>query len=199
VDGSGQARALVTSDLPKIPDDWSQDGKFLVYEVTDPKTGDDLWILPMSGIAKPFPFSATEHSERNARFSPDGKWIAYTSDESGQLDVYIQAFGNHGGKWRVSSNGGRMPSWSKDGKDLFYVTGETQFMSVPIESEPAFKIGTPVPMFQIQMAETGITAENRTEYAISVDGNRFLINKKIEEEVSTPITIITNWTLNLPR
>ena len=197
-DGVGQERPVLHSTLAKIPDDWSRDGRYLVYEVSDQKTGDDLWILPMNGNKTPFPFLVTEHNEANAQFSPDGQWIAFTSDESGQIEVYVQAFGNHTGKWRVSSNGGRMPRWRADGKELFYIIGDSQFMSVPIETGDTFKIGNPVPLFRMQLAELGVSAENRTEYAVSSDGKRFLINKRIEEATPSFITIITNWTQSLP-
>lgn len=196
-DGLGQERLVLHSSFPKIPDDWSRDGSYLVYEVNDPNTGDDLWILPMQGNSTPFPFLVTEHNEGNARFSPDGKWIAYTSDEAGQLEVYIQAFGNHKGRWRVTSSGGRMPRWRNDGKELFYVIGDSQFMSVPIEIGDTLKIGNPVPLFRMQLAELDITSENRTEYAVSNDGNHFLINKKIEETTPSYITVITNWYQNV--
>jgi eukaryotic-like serine/threonine-protein kinase len=192
-DGSGEERPILQSTVPKIPDDLSRDGHYLVYEVSDQKTGDDLWILPIIGNGKSVPFLVTEHNETNARFSPDGQWIAFTSDESGQLEVYIQAFGNHTGKWRVSSNGGRMPRWRADGKELFYVVGDSQFMAVPIEISKTLKIGNPVPLFRTPLAELGVTDQNRTEYDVSADGKRFLINKRIEETTSSFITVVTNW------
>jgi len=194
--GVGEPRPLLRSNLAKTPDDFSQNGQFLVYEVLDPKTGSDLWILPLSGDAKPFPFLVTEHNEENAQFSPDGQWIAYASDETGRMEVYLQAFGNHTGKWQVSSDGGRMPRWRKDGKELFYVAGNGQFMSVPISLSPEMKIGTPVLLFRANLAELAITMENRTEYDVSADGQRFLINRKVQDKTDAPITVITNWWTN---
>ena len=197
--GVGKGRPLLHSSQSKIPDDWSQDGRFLIYEVSDPKTGNDLWILPMTGAQDPFPFLATEYAEQSARFSPDGRWITYTSNESGRIEVYVQGFGNNNERWRISSNGGRMPRWRSDGKELFYVAGDHQLISVPIESGATLKIGSPVLLFRVPMAEFNITSENRTEYAVARDGQRFLVNKQLSTLDESPITVITNWTARLKR
>ncbi len=120
--GAGNDEALLKSDDSKAPNDWSADGRFILYQNLDPKTNWDLWVLPLSGEQKPFPFLETDFDERQGRFSPDGKWIAYTSNASGEWQVYVQSFPASGGKWQVSTNGGAQPQWRRDGKELFYLS-----------------------------------------------------------------------------
>jgi dipeptidyl aminopeptidase/acylaminoacyl peptidase len=100
--------------------DWSRDGRYLLYQENDPKTGWDIWALPMQGDRKPAPVLQSAFNERQAQFSPDGKWIAYVSDESGAQQVYIQAFPSSGNKWQVSTSGGSQPRWRRDGKEIYF-------------------------------------------------------------------------------
>src|SRR5262249_36243778 len=121
-------KILLESDQNKIPLDWSPDGRFLLYRSNDLKTGWDLWILPMGADKKPFIFLKTPFEERDGQFSPDGKWIAYQSNESGRFEIYVQPFPGPGGKFQISTNGGTQVRWNKNGKELFYLSLSGEMM-----------------------------------------------------------------------
>lgn len=194
--GSGNEEVLLKSGEAKVPDDWSSDGQFIVYETINSKTRHDLWMLPMSGDRQPFPFLQTEFNERQAQFSPDGKWIAYTSDESGAPEVYVQTFPASGGKWRVSTGGGSQPSWRRDGKELFYVAADRKLMAVDIKLGATFEARILKTLFATRVLTlTGF----RNHYAVTADGQRFLINTTIEEIGTSPISVVVNWTAELKR
>ena len=189
--GVGSEEVLLKSSEDKVPDDWSADGRFIVYETLNQKTKSDLWVLPMSGDRQPFPFLQTEFNEQQAQFSPDGKWIAYTSDESGASEVYVQTFPASGGKWRVSTGGGVQPRWRRDGRELFYIAADQKLMAVDVKLGATFEAGVPKVLFGTRVP----TLRNfRNHYAVSADGQRFLINSTIEETSSTPISVVVNWT-----
>src|SRR5689334_5005629 len=123
--GSAGKELLYESNENKQPTDWSPDGKYLAYNLAS--SSSDIWILPMEGNGKasrkaPFPFLATEFQEGQAEFSPDGHWIVYTSNESGQAEIYLRPFPGPGGKFQVSSEGGRNPAWRRDGREIYYVS-----------------------------------------------------------------------------
>src|SRR5262249_13906893 len=109
----GTDELLLESDQNKVATDWSSDGRFLLFRSIDPQTGWDLWVLPMSGDKKPFPFLKTPFEEREGQFSPDGKWIAYQSNESGRFEIYVQLFPGPGEKFQISASGGAQPRWNK--------------------------------------------------------------------------------------
>src|SRR5262249_17228458 len=117
--GAGPEQALLQSDLPKFCEDWSPDGRYLLYHQTHPKTQNDLWVLPLAPPAgserKPFPFLQTRFNESEGRFSPDGRWIAYVSDEASRRQVFVQSFPAGTGKWLISTSGGSEPQWRRDG------------------------------------------------------------------------------------
>jgi len=186
--GAGNDELLLQSDVAKYPTDWSHDGRFILFENYDPKTKSDIWILPLFGDGKPFPFLQTGFIEWQARFSPDGHWIAYVSDESGKTEVYVQSFPSSGGRWPISNGGGGQPRWSYDGKQLFYIAPDRKLMAVEVKAGITFEASVPVPLFDSHV--DSYTGTNR--YAVSRDG-RFLINQAIEETVSTPMTVVVNW------
>jgi serine/threonine protein kinase len=191
--GVGGEELLLESPQTKIPLDWSQDGRFLIYRVSDPKNGFDLWVLPISGDRKPFPFVATSFDERDAQFSPDGRWVAYQSNESGRFDIYVQPFPGPGGKWQVSNAGGIQPRWQRDGKALFYISAEGKLMSVSVEAAfttQTFKAATPVELFVTRIL--GLNGQ-RQQYSVSKDGLQFLINVPAESASVAPITVVLNW------
>lgn len=134
--GAGSEELLVTTPHIKTPMDWSPDGRFLLYRSLDPKTGWDLWALPMNGDRKPFLVVQTNFDERDGQFAPDGKWIAYQSNESGRFAIYVQPFsgagGVVGGKWQVSANGGAQVRWRPDGKEVLYIAPDGRLMAAPI-------------------------------------------------------------------
>src|SRR5262249_52771751 len=137
---------LLESPRTKSPLDWSPDGRFLLYMDNDPKTGTDIWKLPMTGDdRKPLLFIKTPFDERSAQFSRDGRWVAYQSNENGgRFEIYVQSFPVPGSKWQVSTSGGTMPRWSRDGKEIFYITSDGNMMAAPVRnSGSAFESGAP--------------------------------------------------------
>jgi Tol biopolymer transport system component len=133
--GPGNDEAVLKSDNRKLLTDWSADGRLILYAEQDPKTRSDLWILPLSGEQKPFPFLQTDFFESQGQFSPDGKWIAYTSNESGAWQVYVRSFPDTGGKWPVSTNGGVQPRWRSNQKELFYISPDKKLMAVDVKMD----------------------------------------------------------------
>jgi eukaryotic-like serine/threonine-protein kinase len=187
---SAPEQLLLKLNAPAImfPADWSPDGRYLTYYRTDPKRRNDVWVLPLFGDRKPFPLIQTEFNEWQAQFSPDGKWIAYVSDESGSSQVYVQAFPTQSGKVPVSTTGGTQPRWRRDGKELFYLAPDRKLMAVTVKAGTTFEVETPRPLFQTTLDLTAF----RQTYAIAADGNRFLLNTPIER-VAQPLTVVLNW------
>src|SRR5262249_48876773 len=177
--GPGADEPMLESDQTKSPMDWSSDGRFLLFRNQDPQTGFDLWILPTSGDKKPFPFVNTPFEEREGQFSPDGKWIAYQSNESGQFEIYVQPFPGPGGKFRISANGGAQPRWNKNGDEIFYVSLDSKMMAVPVKLSPdgqSLETGTLAVLFPVRIAGGPLFSSNKQQYAVSSDGQRFLVN-----------------------
>jgi Tol biopolymer transport system component len=191
--GAGKDELLLKSDNLKWASDWSSDGRFLLYYEMSPKTKYDMWVLPLSGGKKPIPYLQTEFNEERGAFSPDGKWIAYQSDESRRFEVYVQTFPATGAKWQVSTSGGMHPKWRRDGKELFYLDADSKMMAVEVETGAAFQAGIPRPLF-----ETQITGSS-TRYAVTRDGQRFLIPTLTGEAGSTPATVVINWMAGIKR
>ena len=193
--GAAMEEALFKSNEDKFPTDWSADGQFILYDVIDPKTRGDLWILPLSGDRKPFPYLQTQFTERQAQFSPDGHWIAYSSDVSGQFEVYVQSFPNVGGPHRVSTNSGVQPRWRRDGTELFYISADLKLMAVDVKTGPStFETGVPRQLFDTRL----VAPEGRNIYAVTSDGQRFLINSG-ESPFGAQLNVVMNWTADLKR
>jgi hypothetical protein len=192
--GAGEEERLTMSANVQMPTSWSPGGRFVLYSETDPKTKGDLWILPLEGDRKPGPFLQTPFNETQGQFSPDGKWVAYASDESGRNEISIRAFSpdnfakasGDGGKWPVSNSGGQMPRWRGDGKELYYMSG-ARLMAVAIQAgAKGIEPGTPRELFPLS---------SRT-YDVVRDGQRFLVLNPVE---SASLTVITNWPGLLPK
>jgi len=190
VDGKGGEEMFLESAETKYPTDWSRDGRWIVFEAFDRKTGGDLWVVPVGGDRKPVPFLREEISEGQGRFSPDGKWMAYASDESGKPEVYLQRFPEGGGKRQISTGGGGDPQWRRDGKELYYISSDRKLMGVEM---PA---GSPRALFDVRVS--GLT-DTRTHYFPSSDGRRFLVNTLVQAGVSSPMTVVVNWMATLKR
>ena len=173
------------------PNGWSADGRFIAYTLRGsfPLTS-DVWVLPLSGDRNPFSLAQTAFLEAAGVFSPDGKWIAYTTNEAGQPDVYVQPFLRPGGKYPVSKDGGTLPAWRADGKELFYVTSGGTLMSVPIDATDHFKAGVPQALFAFRL---GAPTFNQV-YAVTKDGKRFLVNARPQQSSAAPLTVVLNWT-----
>ena len=205
--GSGKEQELVraTGD-PKLPDDWSRDGRFLLYTQRDPRTHADLWVLPLAGDGTPSgtatPFANTEFSEEQGRFSPDTRWIAYASDESGRSEIYIQPFPappNGGSKMPISRDGGSEPRWRRDGKELFYFSPDGKLMAADVTEGPTFKASVPRTLFQVPVAQIGHNAVALQVFGwdVAPDGKRFLIDTATTS--SEPVTVVLNWTAELKK
>jgi hypothetical protein len=198
--GTGQEEILVESKNWMIPSSWSLDGRYLVYHESDRTTGFDLWVLPLSGDRKPRSYLRTQYDERNGQISPDGRWMAYSSNESGQLEVYVRTFPDpNGGKWQVSVGGGAQPVWRRDGKELFLLSPEMKVLSVEVKTGSAvFEARRPRVLFT--RPRGGLSYTNLgADYVVSADGSRFLANTALDEAGSSAITVITNWTQGLKK
>ncbi len=193
--GGGET-LLLQSSLYNFPTDWSPDGRFLVLEEMDPKTKTDLWILSMSGERKKVPFLNTQFVESQGRFSPDGRWIAYVSDESGQPEVYVQSFPATpvGGKWQISTEGASQPRWRQDGKELYYIAADRKLMAVDVKAGTTFEAGVSKALFEMRIPVVVSSASFRNDYAVAADGQKFLVLTAVEDTSSQPITVVLNWT-----
>jgi len=197
--GSGSDELLINGTASPYPCSWSRDGKYLLYEMDGgPRTKVDLWILPMVGDRTPILYLQTEFIEAHGQFSPDGRWIAYTSDESGRAEVYIQSFPISGGKWQVSNAGGDQPQWRGDGKELFYLAADRTLMSAAISGTSSLEVGRPESLFQTAVPLTGIT-DDRNNFSPTQDGQRFVINSLADAENSQPLILVLNWAAELKR
>jgi len=195
--GAGEEKPVFRSDQDKFLTDLSQDGRFLAYHTAGPRTGWDVWVLPLSGDRKPIPFVQTEFSDAQGQFSPDGKWLAYASDESGIFEVYVRPFPAPGGKWQVSTSGGTQPQWRRDGKELFYLSEEARLMAVEVKADSTFEASAPKQLFQARFP-TASAPFGRT-YTVTSDGQRFLVTRLMEEDRAIPITVVLNWAAELKK
>ena len=198
--GTGQAELLVESRNWMIPSCWSADGRYLVYHETDQKTGFHIWLLPLSGDRKPQSYLRTQSEERNGQISPDGRWMAYASYDSGHLEVYVRTFPDaNGGKWLVSVGGGSQPVWRRDGRELFFLSPEMKVLSVEVKNgRGGFEASQPRVLFGRPRA--GLSYTNlAADYAVSADGQRFLANTALDEPGASSITVLTNWTAGLKK
>ena len=196
--GSGNEEQLLVSNDAEFCNDWSTDGQFIAFHKLTPQTRSDIWIVPMSGDRKPFAYLETPFGEREARFSPNGLWIAYVSDETGPREVYVQSFPIGRGKWQVSRGGGGPPKWRGDGKEIFFVSGD-KLMSVEVKTEgDTFEMGTPQPLFEIRGAPLpgGLGG---SAFDATADGQKFLIGMPVQEATFVPITVVLNWAADLKR
>jgi len=196
---SGEANEvlLLQSDLSKSPTDWSRDSRFLAYYANKPGSGNyDIWILPMNvtaqGKAEPFVFLQTEFSEGRPSFSPDGRWIAYQSNESGQYEIYIRPFPGPGGKWQVSTTGGSRPRWRGDGTELFFLSSDFRMMSAQIMlGATSVEVGKVEPLFLFpDLVGNG---GGRDLYDVTSDGQKFLVESSPGYELSMRLTLVVNW------
>ena len=181
------------------PLSWSPDGRFVLYQRADSKTGTDLWVLPMTGDRKPLAVVQTPMDQPGGDFSPDGRWLAYESNESGRMEVYVQPFPEAGGKWQASMAGGTQPRWRRDGKELYYVAPDARLVAVPVAVSPdgrTLDLGVPAPLFRTRLASGAGVIAGRPEYAVAPDG-RFLMNTVVEDTAPSPITVVLNWEAGL--
>lgn len=194
---TGNPELVVDSAEPKYPDDWSPDANYITYESVSPQTKYDLWYVPLSGDRKPEIFLQTQFNETHSRFSPDGKWIAYTSDETGRGEIYLRRFPSSGdGKWQVSTGGGDQAQWRSDGKELYYISADKKLTVVPIRLDKEPTLGTPAPLFQTRVIPNTLV-DNRNQYLVDSGGTRFLFTERVDPTTSSPIQIILHWQASL--
>ena len=193
--GAGTEELLLTTGLNLQPKDWSPDGRFLLYDsIGDPKTGTDLWVLPMSGDRKPVAFLQTPFNESDGHFSPDGKWVAYVSNESGGEQVYVAPFPGPGGKWQISTAGGSRPSWRRDGSEIIYLAPDDKLMATEVSAKGSnFEVGAVKQLFQTKPQRPG------TVYDAARDAQRFLVNTSSAQKSTTPVTLVVHWTADLKK
>jgi serine/threonine protein kinase/Tol biopolymer transport system component len=196
VTGSGQERLLFKSTHAAVPMDWcatassASDGSgggsaehSIIFSSNDQRTQQDVWILPTRDGGTAAPLIQTMFKEDDARCSPDGRWIAYVSDESGREEIYVTTFPAPSGKWPVSTSGGTQPRWRRDGKELYYLAPDRTVTAVTVGAGATFEIGPAAPLFK--------TAG--TSYAPGADGKRFVTNEPVGESNPAPITVVVNW------
>jgi hypothetical protein len=150
-------------------------------------------VLPLAGDRKAFPYVQTKASVRWGRLSPDGRWLAYASNESGRSEVYVTTFPKPGGKWQVSTNGGTVPVWGRDGKNLFFLSPDRKMMAVAVEGVDQFAAEAPKPLF-----DTHVAFGNQVRFDVSPDG-RFLVPVQPEQTTATPMNVVINWTAGLEK
>ncbi len=198
--GSGSEEKLYENDSSKMTTSWSPDGKFVAYNVLSTDTRRvEIWILPMTGERKPLPFLQARYNIGSGRISPDGKWIAYVTDETGRANVYVTLFPSGKGKWQVSTaEGGSMVRWRGDSKELFYLSGTGELMAAEVNGNgQEFQVKTPQALFRMAL-KTGpsrydlSSTSEQIGYDVMPDGQEFVVNSPVEGSVS-PITLATNW------
>jgi Tol biopolymer transport system component len=174
-----------------VPNSWTRDGK-VIGTLQMAAGGSDLVLLPAAG-GQETPFLSTKASETNGMISPDNKWVAYASNETGDWEVYVTTYPNAAGKWQVSRGGGTEPRWRGDGKELFYVAPGGTLTAVPVNGEGTFTSGTPVPLFQVH-ARSPISSTDLFSYDVAEDGSRFIVNRFVRPDHPAPLTIVLNAT-----
>jgi serine/threonine protein kinase/Tol biopolymer transport system component len=189
-DGSGGIEQLTTSEFIQAPVSFSRDGQLLCFLEINPATGFDIWVLQVRDH-KAQPFLRTPFNESAPQLSPDGRWLAYISTESGRYEIYVQPYPGPGGKWQISTEGGTEPVWNPNGRELFYRSGN-KVMAVEISTQPSFVAGKPRMLFEGPYLPTPLTNPN---YDVSPDGQRFLMLKPSEsaEAAPTQINVVQNW------
>jgi Tol biopolymer transport system component len=194
-EGLGEGKQLLKAEGLTLACDWSRDGKYIAYSSQGKDTGFDIWILPTFGDRKPIPFVKTPFGEFRPVFSPDGRFLAYQSNESGRVEIYVQSFPGPGGKWQISTAGGTEPHWRGDGKELFYRAPDQRLMAVEITAGATVTAGTPQALFPGSFD----TALGREHYIPTRDGKRFLVVAPLGREALTPTTVVLNWNADLGR
>ena len=194
--GSGQdeEELLLQTASGGFPMDWSGDGRFVLYQDFNPRFGLDIWALPLEGERKPFEVVRTDFNETMPQFSPDGRWIAYQSDKTGRVEIYLRPFPGAGPDTRASTEGGGQVRWNPDGRELFYVGADDRLMSVALTFTDAKTVepANPVALFATKIGSTA-TLVYRQQYLVGRDGQSFILNSVVSEASSSPITVILNW------
>jgi hypothetical protein len=201
--GAGSEEPLLADPRTNLyPSDWSTDGQHLLYfsgNANSP-TNNDIWSLPMSGDRKPTEVVRTAFSELYGRFSPDGRFVTYTSNESGRQEVYVSPSNGPGGKWRISTAGGNFSRWRRDGSEIFFLSPDNKLMAAAVEWRGStFRVVSVRPLFDVRPRLAAFSGSAGWPYDVSTDGQRFLVNTLVEEAAPSPITLVVNWTAALKK
>ena len=183
---TSKEEVLVESLFDKFPSDWSRDGRYLIYYEVDPVTKYDIWAVPLTGDHKPIPLLTSPFNEHRPSLSPDSRWLAYASDETGLDEIYVQSFPSMGRKTRISVDGGTRPVWSRDGKELFYIAADRRLMVAPVKGGEKFEAGAPHALFVVR--------QNLTRFFdVSPDGRHFLLIDPLPDPAPPAIGLVLNW------
>jgi Tol biopolymer transport system component len=198
--GSGDSETLLQRTA--FPAAWSPDGRFILFMERGVKTRMDLWALPMFGERREYQLSNSPFDEQSPQLSPDGRWLAYSSDETGNREIYVQSFSGEGklgaDKRIVSTGGGKLPVWRRDGNELFFIAADGQMMATSVKTDGTeFQFEAPKPLFKTRMFAS--EGANFREYDVSPDGQRFLIGTLIGDTKAPPPIMILNWTALLKK
>jgi Tol biopolymer transport system component len=199
VSGASQAELILHVGTNLRIFDWSADGKAIVYSPDiGAKTRADLWLLPLDGDRKPAPYLQSEFAEYLGQLSRDGRWMAYTSDESGREQIYVQTVPPSGAKWQISTAGGSKPRWRRDGLELYYVAADQMLMAVPVKPGSSFEQGPSQALFGPILSRPGTIYQ--FYYQPTGDGQRFMVNEPAgDANVPAPLTVVLNWQAGLKR
>lgn len=189
-DGSGSEEKLIGGEHPRVAQEFSRDGRFLAFSEVHPETGWDLWVLSLEGDRKPVPFLKTPFAEAQPTFSVDGRWIAYTSNESGRFEIYVRPHPGPGRKIQVSPSGGSEPLWSRDGRELFYRSGD-RMLAVPVRRDPDLSFGTPQILFESRAFRD--TDPEFRQYDVAPDGRFVMIEKEPAGTSRPQLRLVLNW------
>jgi Tol biopolymer transport system component len=175
---------------------WSRNGRFIVFQVTGQETETDIWALPLDGDRKPFPVVQVATNQFHAQLSPDDRWLAYTSQESGSRDVWVQDFPTATRRFQISTAGGVQPQWRGDSRELFYLSFDGRIMAVPIRVGTTLESGAPAELFQIHPPATPVA---RRYFQPTPDGQRFLVQTVADDKSITPFIVTTNWATGIQK
>ena len=194
-DAGGDANLLLESSNPRFPRSWSPDGRLLAITEWPRDSMRDIWVLNLDDPEESRPFVHTPFDEHSPIFSPDGRWLAYVSNESGRNEVYVESYPRGKGRWIISAGGGLEPVWSADGRELFY-RNANKMMAVPLRSQPAFSAGPPSVLFE-RALKSGIY--NTTSYDVAANGQEFLMIERRLDLAPTQLNVVLNWSQELQR
>jgi len=196
-DGTGDEEPLPAAGQDPIPTSWSRDGRYLLYTVSGAAGSTDIWVLPLEGDSKPFAFLSTPSAQGNAVFSPDGRWVAYPSNETGAVEIYVRPFPpSNRGKWLVSNGASRLgpPSWRQDSRELYYMAADRSVVAVQVTADSVFHHGEPKALFKPPSTASYLSG-------VMPDGNRFLVylRTNVTPPSSPPFTVVLNWQAGLKK
>jgi serine/threonine-protein kinase len=193
VAGAREKTTLAQGANPGSPESWSAGGNLLAYTVNGRGTRSDVWVRAMGGASPPAAFLATEFNESDPAISPDGRWIAYVSNETGTVEVFVRPYPDTGTAWQISTGGGGSPLWSRDGRELFFVAG-TRMMAVPIETRPTFRAGTPVALF-----DGGFSIRTSRTFDVAPDGRFVAVRTASGGIAGQELRVLLGWESEMKR